>query len=303
MQTDTRGEVSAVQIDAEIFRERKLHPGEDTAADTAVLHPCLLAAEVFVVHTTIHEDAEELDGRVAGVEEEAGAVGTADVTVGRFRYALVVHPGILFNRIIVEAVVRAQVHVELLVEKTIVEMDVMALFRVQIRITIRDVQRVGIVHIGIQEADTRAADTHVVAEADLLRLGNLIGERTVGNDVKITRVEVHLRSQRVFHVQCCTLATHTGLDAELAKLHRIAGVDRIDVLVMAEVAVPDKWVGKSLSELKVRELYQINVVGIIRNEEVDVTFDPQEPIPEGAILILIGANSILEKFMHGSRRL
>ena len=72
---------------------------------------------------------------------------------------------------------------------------------------------------------------------------------------------------------------------------------------MAEVAVPDKWVGKSLSELKVRELYQINVVGIIRNEEVDVTFDPQEPIPEGAILILIGANSILEKFMHGSRRL
>ena len=74
LQTDTWGEVAAVQIDAEIFRERKLHPGEDTAADTAVLHPCLLAAEVFVVHTAVHEDAEELDGRIAGVEEEAGAV-------------------------------------------------------------------------------------------------------------------------------------------------------------------------------------------------------------------------------------
>lgn len=68
---------------------------------------------------------------------------------------------------------------------------------------------------------------------------------------------------------------------------------------MAEVVVPDKWVGKSLSELKIRELYKINVVGIIRQEEVDVTMDPNEPLPSGGILILIGATEVLERFHAG----
>lgn len=68
---------------------------------------------------------------------------------------------------------------------------------------------------------------------------------------------------------------------------------------MAEVVVPDKWVGKSLSELKIRELYKINVVGIIRQEEVDVTMDPNEPLPAGGILILIGATEVLERFHAG----
>ena len=65
---------------------------------------------------------------------------------------------------------------------------------------------------------------------------------------------------------------------------------------MAEVIIPEKWVGKSLSELKVRELYGINVVGIIQKEEVDVTLDPNMPLPAGAILILIGSNKVLSKF-------
>ena len=65
---------------------------------------------------------------------------------------------------------------------------------------------------------------------------------------------------------------------------------------MAEVVIPEKWVGKSLSELKIREQYGINAVGIIKGEQVEVTLDPYAPLPEGAILILIGATSILEKF-------
>ena len=46
----------------------------------------------------------------------------------------------------------------------------------------------------------------------------------------------------------------------------------------------------------IREQYGINVVGIIQGVQVDVTLDPYEPLPEGAILILIGATSVLEKF-------
>lgn len=65
---------------------------------------------------------------------------------------------------------------------------------------------------------------------------------------------------------------------------------------MAETVIPDKWVGKSLAELKVRERYGLNVVGVMQGEEVNVTFDPHEPLPMDCIIIVIGANSVLSKF-------
>lgn len=65
---------------------------------------------------------------------------------------------------------------------------------------------------------------------------------------------------------------------------------------MAESVIPEKWVGMSLADLKVRERYGVNVVGIMRGEEVDVTFDPHEPLPQDAIMIVIGANSVLADF-------
>ena len=65
---------------------------------------------------------------------------------------------------------------------------------------------------------------------------------------------------------------------------------------MVEIAVPDKWVGRTLVDINVRERLGINVVGIIINWKIDVTLDPQKPLPEGGILIVIGANDVLEKF-------
>lgn len=65
---------------------------------------------------------------------------------------------------------------------------------------------------------------------------------------------------------------------------------------MVEVPVPGAWVGKNLFELSLRERFGINVVGIILNGKVDVTPDPQMPMPEGGILIVIGANDVLQKF-------
>ena len=65
---------------------------------------------------------------------------------------------------------------------------------------------------------------------------------------------------------------------------------------MVEIAVPDKWVGRTVVDINVRERLGINVVGIIINGKIDVTLDPQKPLPEGGILIVIGANDVLEKF-------
>lgn len=73
-------------------------------------------------------------------------------------------------------------------------------------------------------------------------------------------------------------------------------IELSDDYSLVEAATPKSWVGKCLAELKVRERFDVNVVGIILNGEVDVTFDPHKPLPAEGILILIGANDVLEKF-------
>ena len=65
---------------------------------------------------------------------------------------------------------------------------------------------------------------------------------------------------------------------------------------LTEKLIPKQLVGKSLVELKIREKYGMNVVGIMKDGHVDVTFNPRNPLPEDCILIIIGANSVLEKF-------
>lgn len=66
---------------------------------------------------------------------------------------------------------------------------------------------------------------------------------------------------------------------------------------IVETAIPKRWIGKTLKELDVRRTYEVNVVGIKEEEEgrVEITPDPDLPLREGMILMLIGANEALEK--------
>ena len=64
---------------------------------------------------------------------------------------------------------------------------------------------------------------------------------------------------------------------------------------IVEIAVPRRWEGKNLAELDVRKKYGITVVGVMQGEKMDISFNPQTPLPGNAILVLIGANKILEK--------
>ena len=65
---------------------------------------------------------------------------------------------------------------------------------------------------------------------------------------------------------------------------------------LTEAQMPEQWIGRSLSELRVREKYGVNVVGVRQGEEVDVTWDPHEPLPAEGVLIIIGSNEVLERF-------
>ena len=65
---------------------------------------------------------------------------------------------------------------------------------------------------------------------------------------------------------------------------------------ITEIQVPEKWIGKSLSEIDVRRTKDVNVVGVRIGEKIQVTIDPEEPLQMEMMLIMIGSNEALEKF-------
>ena len=67
---------------------------------------------------------------------------------------------------------------------------------------------------------------------------------------------------------------------------------------LVEKEIPTAWEGKSIVELKLREKYHINVVGLVEGGAINVEFNPHNPLPPKAIIVLIGSNKKLEKFQE-----
>lgn len=72
-------------------------------------------------------------------------------------------------------------------------------------------------------------------------------------------------------------------------------VELSDEYSLMHVSLPNEWAGKSLIELGVREKYSVNVVGIIFNKDLDIKLDPNEKLPHGSTLIVVGSNSSLKE--------
>ena len=62
---------------------------------------------------------------------------------------------------------------------------------------------------------------------------------------------------------------------------------------MVQQDIPAKWVGKTLAGLRLREKHGINVVGIVKGEDLETRIDPQTPLEPGITLLLIGSNDDL----------
>lgn len=65
---------------------------------------------------------------------------------------------------------------------------------------------------------------------------------------------------------------------------------------ITEIQVPEKWAGKSLSEIDVRRTRDVNVVGVRIGDKIQVNIDPKEPLQKDMMLIMIGSNEALENF-------
>lgn len=67
---------------------------------------------------------------------------------------------------------------------------------------------------------------------------------------------------------------------------------------IAEVEVLDAWVGQSLRKLNLREKYKLNAIGMKHNGETTIMLDPDAPLKDGEVLILIGAYDSFKEIGH-----
>lgn len=64
---------------------------------------------------------------------------------------------------------------------------------------------------------------------------------------------------------------------------------------MAEFLIPEEWVGKRLADLKVREKYNINLIGMKYGDEVNINVKPDVVFQPGCTVIAIGKNKDLNR--------
>lgn len=68
-----------------------------------------------------------------------------------------------------------------------------------------------------------------------------------------------------------------------------------DTYSMVEMEVPRSWIGRSLIDLNVRKNWKVNVVAIKEGDSIDVSPDPEKPMREGQVLLIVGDNHNLNK--------
>jgi len=91
------------------------------------------------------------------------------------------------------------------------------------------------------------------------------------------------------HDSGCALAyslTHPAIlkQFELEQNHRVA-----------EIAVPDAFDGKTIVELKLRSRFNVNVLAVKQQGEVQITPDPNLRLSQGAVMLLIGTKEDIER--------
>lgn len=83
--------------------------------------------------------------------------------------------------------------------------------------------------------------------------------------------------------------------------HRLMSADVLDyfdlsdTVSMIEILPKKEWVGKSMKDLNLRKEYKINIIGIRRDDKIDVSLDPNEPLREDCPLLVIVAKNDLKR--------
>ena len=75
-------------------------------------------------------------------------------------------------------------------------------------------------------------------------------------------------------------------------------VELSDNFCVAEGKIPKSWIGKNLIQLNLRKKYGLNVVGIKKDGKINSFVEPDTPLEERTIVIVIGEDHVIEKIFQ-----
>ena len=72
-------------------------------------------------------------------------------------------------------------------------------------------------------------------------------------------------------------------------------IELSDQYGIAELTLPEAWVGKTIRELNIRAKYGVNLIAVRENGKINVVPEADEPLPAGCVLVAVGANDKLTR--------
>jgi len=72
-------------------------------------------------------------------------------------------------------------------------------------------------------------------------------------------------------------------------------IELADNCTVAEIEIPNELTGRTLRNLNLRNQYGLTVMAIKRNNAVNISFSPDEPLKEGDVLVAIGETEGVHK--------
>lgn len=81
--------------------------------------------------------------------------------------------------------------------------------------------------------------------------------------------------------------------------HKIQGIFHFeDGISLIEFAIPDSWVGKSIVTLKLRQTFQMNVIGLRTQAKtpLQTSIDPNQALTQGTVIVAIADTRLFEQY-------
>ena len=65
-----------------------------------------------------------------------------------------------------------------------------------------------------------------------------------------------------------------------------------------EIAIPEKWIGKTVVEAEVRKKHGINIMAIKRDGKMNLNFAPETSFMPGDTILVLGDTKNIQKCFH-----
>ena len=64
---------------------------------------------------------------------------------------------------------------------------------------------------------------------------------------------------------------------------------------MFEVQIPENWIGRTIGQIDIRKKYSINIIGLRRNGELDMSLTSETVLEDGSTMLVLGRYKELQK--------